>query len=93
LLSQLNEVVALGRPVLVGVSRKRFVTEAIVNSDTGSNSPIRADSLSIEDRDAGTAALNVVALMKGARIFRVHNVIAARRALDAAWAVVGRSWR
>ena len=83
LLVRLDEVTRLGFPVMVGVSRKRFVTEAM-NGEAGSPT-LGAASLPIEDRDAGTVALNVVALMNGANVFRVHNVGMNRRALDAAW--------
>jgi dihydropteroate synthase len=36
----------------------------------------------------GTTAANVLGLAAGARIFRVHDVRAARRALDVAWAIL-----
>jgi dihydropteroate synthase len=60
LLRRLPELVALGRPILVGTSRKGFLGEL-----TG-----RA----IDDRLAATIATNVLALGHGARIFRVHDV-------------------
>lgn len=87
LLARLEEIVDIGFPVMVGVSRKRFVTEAMVRPSDGV-SEIKSSALPVEDRDAGTAALNVVALLNGARIFRVHNVRMNRRALDAVWPVV-----
>ena len=59
-----------------GVSRKRFVREAAGVPDPAS-----------DDSDGATTAVNVIALEKGARIFRVHNVKMARRALDTAWAI------
>jgi dihydropteroate synthase len=74
ILSELSRVVALGHPVMVGVSRKRFVGEL-----TGEAEPAR--------RGAGTLAANVVALTRGARLFRVHDVRASRQALDVAWAI------
>jgi dihydropteroate synthase len=88
LLSHLNLLVELGYPVFVGVSRKRFVTEAMLRPDD--NAPERPTSaaLPIEDRDIGTAALNVAAMTRGARIFRVHNVRVTRRALDAVWPTI-----
>jgi dihydropteroate synthase len=89
LLGRLSELVDVGFPVMVGVSRKRFVTEAMIRTDDNIHEPITAASLPVEDRDLGTAALNIIALINGARIFRVHNVKATLRALDAAWAVVG----
>lgn len=88
LLSRLNELIAIGFPVLIGVSRKRFVTELMLRLDDRMVGDIKSASPSIEDRDVGTEALNVVALLKGAAIFRVHNVRMARRALDAVWPII-----
>jgi dihydropteroate synthase len=73
-LGGLPRVVALGRPVMVGVSRKRFIGEL-----TG--------VAAADERVFGTAGANVAALFLGARLFRVHDVRAARHALDVAWAV------
>jgi len=64
---------SLGRPILVGPSRKRFL-----GSVTG------RDAL---DRDIATAAACVVAYERGARLFRVHDVAATRDALAVAHAV------
>ena len=80
LLAELRRVTALGRPVMVGVSRKRFIGE--VNQVT----------LPAERVD-GTIGANVVALMHGARLFRVHDVRPSRRALDVAWAILARGDR
>ena len=76
-LAELPRVVALGAPVLVGVSRKRFIGEV-----TGVTVPA--------DRVEGTIGANVVALVRGARLFRVHDVRPSRRALDVAWAILAR---
>jgi dihydropteroate synthase len=73
-LAHLDDIAGLGFPVLVGPSRKRFVGDA-------------SGGLPVEHRLEGTLAACVVAFMKGARIFRVHDVRAARRALDLAAAV------
>ncbi|HET7470918.1 MAG TPA: dihydropteroate synthase [Gemmatimonadales bacterium] len=67
LLDQLESLCALGRPVLVGPSRKRFLGVA-----TG---------LPVADRDRATATACALAWERGARIFRVHDVAAARDAL------------
>jgi dihydropteroate synthase len=84
LLDNLGSLAMLDAPIVVGLSRKRFVTEAMLKPDE-IDGKITAAALPIDIRDAGTVALNVVALLNGARIFRVHNVAANRRALDAAW--------
>jgi len=75
MLRELNRFAQLGFPVLVGVSRKRFIGEI-----TKASSPA--------DRAAGTAGANVVALERGARLFRVHDVKPSRDALDVAWAIM-----
>ena len=62
LLKGLDKVVALGYPVLFGISRKR-----VVNYLLGGNTQAK-------DRDQGTAALSGYAVTKGCQIVRVHNV-------------------
>ena len=74
-LAQLRRVVDIGCPVLVGVSRKRFIGEI-----SGVAEPA--------ERVAGTIAANVAALERGARLFRVHDVKPVRQALDVAWAIM-----
>lgn len=74
LLAGLARVTSLGFPVLVGVSRKRFIGEI-----TG--------VAKASERDAGTTGANVAALLAGARLFRVHEARPARQALDVAWAI------
>ncbi|MEO5567845.1 MAG: dihydropteroate synthase [Gemmatimonadaceae bacterium] len=74
-LSRLSEIADLGYPVVVGVSRKRFIAEL-------TDEPVPAN------RVAGTVAANVTALERGARIFRVHDVRPNRQALDVAWAIM-----
>lgn len=70
----LHRFAELGYPILVGPSRKRFVGEL-----TGGAQP--------EDRLEGTIAACIAAYERGARLFRVHDVRAARRALDVAHAI------
>jgi dihydropteroate synthase len=74
-LDQLESLHALGRPVLVGPSRKRFL-----GAVTGQP---------IEARDRATAVACALAWERGARIFRVHDVAAARDALTFASALGG----
>ena len=75
LLRGLDRLLALGYPVLVGPSRKRFV------GDLGGGLPP-------EDRLPGTIAACVAALSAGARLFRVHDVADVRHALDVAEAIL-----
>jgi dihydropteroate synthase len=73
LFDQLAALQALGRPVLVGPSRKRFL-----GAVTG---------LPVEERDRATAAACALAWERGACLFRVHAVAAAREALALAHAL------
>jgi dihydropteroate synthase len=76
LLRRLDEIVAIGRPVVVGTSRKSFLGRL-----TGG----RAEA----ERLPGTIATNVVALERGASVFRVHDVAQVRDALLVAAATFG----
>jgi dihydropteroate synthase len=77
LFDQLEALQALGRPVLVGPSRKRFLGAVT--------------DLPVEERDRATAAACALAWERGARLFRVHAVAAAREALALAHALDGSS--
>jgi dihydropteroate synthase len=77
-LAGLPSLTSLGHPVLVGVSRKRFIGEL-------TNEPDPAE------RVHGTTGANVAALLLGAQLFRVHDVRAARQSLDVAYAVLSRT--
>jgi len=79
ILRELPRFAALDTPIMVGVSRKRFVREALLNS---------VSMPSLDDRDSASAAVNVMALERGAMIFRVHNVRATRNALETAWSIL-----
>jgi dihydropteroate synthase len=78
LLAATPRLVEWGLPVLVGVSRKRFIGEI-----TRTREPA--------ERISGTLGANVAALALGARIFRVHDVFENRQALDVAWRILGQS--
>lgn len=67
-LGRLPQFTALGRPVLLGVSRKSFLGSIL-------------DSPQMEDREWPTVALTSYGYEKGARIFRVHAVQSNARAL------------
>jgi dihydropteroate synthase len=77
LLRRLDEIVAIGRPVVIGTSRKSFLGKL-----TGASE---------KERLPGTIATNVIALERGATVFRVHDVAAAADALTVAAATLGRS--
>jgi dihydropteroate synthase len=79
LLRRLGELVELGRPVVIGTSRKSFLGRL-------------AGAPESSQRLAGTLATNVLALERGARVFRVHDVAPAREALTVAAATLGERW-
>jgi dihydropteroate synthase len=80
LLARLEEIVALGRPVVIGTSRKSFLGR------------LAGGRLGPEDRLPGTIATNVMALERGAEVFRVHDVAHVRDALVVAAATLGGRW-
>jgi dihydropteroate synthase len=75
LLRHLDELVALGFPVLVGASRK---------SSLGTITGVKE----ARDRVPGTVAANVIAYERGATLFRVHDVRLNREALAVARAIL-----
>jgi dihydropteroate synthase len=74
LLRRLEELVALGRPIVIGTSRKSFL----------GGSPA--------ERLPGTIATNVMALERGASVFRVHDVAPVAAALAVAAATLSGKW-
>jgi dihydropteroate synthase len=78
LLRRLDELVALGRPLVVGTSRKSFLG--------------RLTGRDVTERVAGTVATNVLAFERGASVFRVHDVAASADALAVAAATLAPRW-
>src|SRR6202012_5461842 len=76
--ARLQEIVALGRPVVIGTSRKSFLG--------------RVTGRSVDERLAAPIATNVLAYERGARVFRVHDVAPVRDALVITDATVRRRW-
>jgi dihydropteroate synthase len=72
---RLGEIVATGWPVLVSVSRKDFIGEAL--------------DVPIQDRLAATLATTSVCAWEGGRIFRAHDVAQTRHTLDMVSAIRG----
>jgi dihydropteroate synthase len=75
LLRRTDEIVELGFNVVIGVSRKSFIHRLAGVPDP-------------HDRAPGTIAANVIALERGARVFRVHDVAESRQALTVAAATL-----
>jgi dihydropteroate synthase len=80
LLAHLDELASLGRPLLVGASRKRFLGALL---DDALRTPTEPD-----DRDSATAAISALAAGAGAWCVRVHEPASS---LDAV--LVAAAWR
>lgn len=74
LLRRLGELRTLGRPLVIGTSRKSFIG--------------KVDGSSATERLGGTIASSVLAVAEGADILRVHDVAEAAQALAVATAVL-----
>ncbi|ATY96446.1 dihydropteroate synthase [Streptomyces cavourensis] len=81
LVARLEELHALGRPLLVAASRKRFLGHVLAGPDA-TPPPAR-------ERDAATAAVSALAARAGAWAVRVHEVAATADAVRVARAVEG----
>jgi len=75
LLGGIPHLAALGHPVLVGASRKRFLADIL-----GPLPPL--------ERDAATAAAHVLAIAGGASVIRTHNVVVGLQTARVADAIV-----
>jgi dihydropteroate synthase len=75
LLRRLGELRALGRPILVGTSRKSFIG--------------KVDGSGPDERIGGTIASSVLAVAGGADVLRVHDVAEAAQATRVAAAILG----
>ncbi|MEW5900405.1 MAG: dihydropteroate synthase, partial [Acidobacteriota bacterium] len=76
LLNNLGALAELGRPVLVGISRKSFIGKIL--------------NLEAPERLEGTIAAAVVSIIHGASLLRVHDVLAVKRAVTIAEAILGQ---
>jgi dihydropteroate synthase len=65
ILKRLQDFRSLGRPILIGASRKRFIGRTL--------------DLEVEERLEGSLAAQVMAIMNGANIIRVHDVKESKR--------------
>ncbi len=75
LLRRLGELRELGRPLVVGTSRKSFIG--------------KVDGSPVEERDGGTIASSVLAAAEGAAVLRVHDVAEIADAMRVANAILG----
>lgn len=74
LLANLDKLVTLGFPVLLGTSRKRFMGSICSISE-----PVELIT--------ATAVTTALGVMAGVKLFRVHDVKENRQAVDVAWAI------
>jgi dihydropteroate synthase len=81
LLARQEELLALGRPLLAGVSRKSFLGRTLAQLHGGNDAPIEA-------RETASVAALVSAILHGASIVRVHAVRPAVEAASIADAVL-----
>jgi dihydropteroate synthase len=74
ILKRLDELTCLGRPLMIGTSRKSFIGTVLDRE--------------VDQRAIGTLATVAVSVLKGAHMVRVHDVAPARQAVDMVDAVV-----
>jgi len=74
IINKLSELKGLGRPILIGVSRKSFIGKAL--------------DLPLSERLEGSLAAACLAVTRGARIVRTHDLKETRRAIDLAQAII-----
>ena len=74
LLAHLDTLVALGFPVLLGTSRKRFMGSICSESEPS-------------ELVTATAVTTALGVMAGVQLFRVHDVKENRQAANVAWAI------
>lgn len=76
ILRNLDQIVALGYPVLLALSRKRLIGTAL--------------DLPVDERVEGTAAANCFGIQKGCHMIRVHDVKEMSRAAKMTDAILGK---
>lgn len=96
LLARLDEIAAVGAPVVVGTSRKRSLGVLLARSDAGLPAhpgPVGGtaafdgpDPVAVGDRSAGSLSTATWAMIHGAGMVRVHDVAATARAIAVAMA-------
>ena len=84
LLARQKQLMALGRPLLAGLSRKSFLGRTLAPLHGGMTAPVDA-------RETASVAAMVAAILQGASIVRVHAVRAAVEAARIADAVLAAS--
>ncbi len=75
LLANLKSLVSMAYPILLGTSRKRFLGEVCNEDDP-------------EKRIGATCATTALGVQAGIQIFRVHDVIENKQAMDVSWHIL-----
>jgi dihydropteroate synthase len=83
LLAHLDALAGLGRPLLIGTSRKRFLAQAVAAPEDPD------EGASPQERDAATAATSALAAAAGAWAVRVHEARGSADAVRVAAAIAG----
>ena len=78
LLAQIDKIVAIGYPVLLGTSRKRFMGSLCSVSEPA-------------ELVTATAVTTALGVMSGVQMFRVHDVKENRQAAEVAWVIKNAS--
>jgi dihydropteroate synthase len=87
LLANLDRIASIGRPVLVGASRKRFLGEIIAPTGAGAAVGARANPRPDPEREHATVAVSAIAAIAGAWGVRVHEVVGSLDAVKVAAAI------
>jgi len=93
LLAHLDELVATGFPVAVGISRKAFLGRLLAASDARASAPslpglvrdgldVDTRPVSVDDRIEGSLAAATWAAVQGVRLIRAHDVLATVHAVE-----------
>jgi dihydropteroate synthase len=83
LLAHLDQFRQFHLPILIGVSRKRFLADTLMRS-AALATVLQGETPTMDDRLNATTAANVAAILAGAHILRVHDVRAAVEAASIA---------
>ncbi len=78
ILRELDQLKALGRPIIVGPSRKSTIGKVV--------------DAEVHDRVEGTAAAVAVAIANGAHMVRVHDIREMARVAKMTDAIMGKKW-
>lgn len=74
ILAGLDKFKVLGRPIFLGVSRKSFIGKVLGNP--------------VEERLIGSVSAQIIGILNGAKVLRVHDVKETRESIDMVWKIV-----